>query len=66
MQEESINGLMFLTTWMDSEGIMPSEINQRKTNTIDTTYMQKVVKTESRILVTTGWGGIIGEMLLRV
>ena len=32
--DEKNDILPFMTTWMDLEGIMLSEINQRKTNTI--------------------------------
>ena len=31
--------LPFATTWMDLEGIMLSEISQKKTNTVNVTYM---------------------------
>ena len=33
------NVLSFATTWMDLEGIMLSELNQRKKNTLFITYM---------------------------
>ena len=34
--------LPLITTWMDLEGIMLSEINQRKTNTYDFTYTRNL------------------------
>ena len=36
--------LPFATTWMDLEGIMLSDISQRKTNIYDLTYIQTLNK----------------------
>ena len=58
--------LPFSTTWMDLEGVMQSEISQRKTNAVSSyLYMESKTKTkiksqftekEIRFLVTRGRG----------
>ena len=54
--------LLFVTTWRDLEGIMLSDVSQRKTNTTvyDVTYMRNLKKLNSwrqcRMVVTRGWG----------
>ena len=60
--------LPFATTWMELEGIMVSEIRQRKINTIGShLYVEsekntnsELTDTEKRLVVATdrwGWGG---------
>jgi len=49
------------TTWMDLEGIMLSEISQRRTNTIwSHLYVKsktaKLIETESGMMITRGRG----------
>lgn len=55
---------------MDFDGIMVSDKDQRKRNTV--WYHVSVeppkiefVETKTRVMVTWGWGGRIGEMLVK-
>ena len=55
--------LPFATTWMDLEGIMLSEISQKKTNTIHSylceikhTDTYKFIDTDNRLVIVRGRG----------
>ena len=63
---KKIKILPFITTWMDSEGIMLSEISQRKTNTIryhlyveSKNKKPELIDTENILVVARG-GGLRG------
>ena len=62
--------LSFLTTWVDLEHIMLSEISQRKANTAwSHLYLEykivKLIEAENSMVVTRVWGRGIGEMLVK-
>ena len=58
--------LLFVTTWMDLEAVMLSEIDlQRKTNTVCSPFYlesknAESIEIESRTVVARGW--VVGEM----
>ena len=62
--------LSFVTTWMDLEDIMLSEITQRKTNIICfhlyvDSKKAKPPETEIRMVVPRAWGGEEQVMLVK-